>query len=127
MNKTNSTDASKAAKVSKSTLNDLLYILTYEGVYRHEILGVFFNKDSAIKEAEVMIMKEDDGYHTVCIGTCPANTIVEDIENIITFTRTEKRTWGGEPKNPKTYKRVDVQLNPVAELIDELAHLCCRS
>jgi hypothetical protein len=98
----------KSADVRCSTCSALLYILTYEGVYRHEILGVYSSKDKAFSAAERLILVEDDGYHDIEVGVCRVNTDINDIELVATFKRTEKYMYKKEERLPKTFDRVDV-------------------
>lgn len=57
-----------------------LYVVTKEGVYRHEILGIYTKIDLAQKRVEE-VDKLGDGYHSIEIGTCNINEPIEDIES----------------------------------------------
>ena len=56
-----------------------LYVVTKEGVYRHEILGIYTEIKMAQKRVEE-VEKLEDGYHSIEIGTCNINESIEDIE-----------------------------------------------
>ena len=66
---------------------ELLFVVTYEGIYRHEILGVFDNLREAIRNCRKFILQEQDGYHDVHISKTEKNKPVKDVETIIVFTR----------------------------------------
>jgi hypothetical protein len=59
-----------------------LFIVTTEGVYRHEILGVFSNVEKARKCAENASEQESDGYHEFHIGIADLDKNITDIEII---------------------------------------------
>ena len=69
------------------SLTDLLYILTREGVYRHEILGVFSCLDEATKWCETAIREDSDDYHEYYVNTILPNQLVEDVLPLICFSR----------------------------------------
>jgi len=55
-----------------------LYAVTREGIYRHEILGVFEKKDDAIFCAEGAYKEENDKYHSYHVLEFPLNKNVDD-------------------------------------------------
>lgn len=59
-----------------------LYIVTCEGVYRHEILGIFDNEESAWKEAEERAKNDVDDYHNYDVSKCVLNNACEDVDRI---------------------------------------------
>ena len=68
-------------------MKDLLYVITREGVYRHEILGVFSDKQKAIESASIAINEEKDNYHEIHVGTIEPDKLVDDIRLLISFKR----------------------------------------
>lgn len=72
---------------NKEQAASLLYVVSYEGVYRQEILGVFDGEEKAVEAAELVISEEEDDYHEVHIGTCELNTLIEDVTNIHRFRK----------------------------------------
>lgn len=105
MTNTKNEKAPVVDEIGNSTSKNLLYVLTCEGVYRHEILGIFSDKEIAISKAELLILEEEDGYHKIFIGVCPMNAVIEDTKTTIKFTRTEN-SYRGEAK---AFKRIDIQ------------------
>ena len=59
-----------------------LFIVTKEGIYRHEILGVFSNIEKARKCAKIAYDNEVDKYHGFHIGITDLDKNIEDIEII---------------------------------------------
>lgn len=49
-------------------MNEKLYVVTREGVYRHEIVGVFDDQIKACEAAKDVISKEPDDYHSFAIN-----------------------------------------------------------
>lgn len=46
-------------------LGDIVYLTIVSGVYWQETLGIFTNKDEAMKAARAFFAAEEDGYHDV--------------------------------------------------------------
>jgi hypothetical protein len=55
-----------------------LYIVTREGVYRHEILGVYDTKEAAEKRAQWGTDHDIDNYHGYRVGECELNEDLKD-------------------------------------------------
>lgn len=45
-------------------IKDIAYVVIKSGVYRHDIFGVFLNKDEAKKVANKLAETDSDNYHT---------------------------------------------------------------
>lgn len=52
-----------------------LYVVTREGVYRHEIIGIYSNEKLAIDRAKSI---KHDNYHTYNVSSCVLNKNIED-------------------------------------------------
>jgi len=61
---------------------EVVYVVTREGIYRHEILGVCSNLKKAERLREEVLIEEPDGYHEIAMGSIPLNTKVEDVLRI---------------------------------------------
>ena len=46
---------------------DTVYVITREGVYRHETLGIYLDRDIAVLEAIEAIEAERDDYHDISV------------------------------------------------------------
>ena len=68
-----------------------IYSITREGVYRHEILGLYCDSQEAEKRAYVAIAAERDDYHQVCVMVCETDKPIEDGIEILRLSR-EKTT-----------------------------------
>ena len=68
-----------------------IYVITREGVYRHEILGLYHDSKEAEKRAYGAIAAEPDGYHQVCVMVCETDKPIEDGIEILRLSR-EKTT-----------------------------------
>lgn len=61
-----------------------VYIVTREGVYRHEIVGVFIDYEKAVECCvAVANFVENDNWHTIIINKAPLNKYIEDVVPII--------------------------------------------
>ena len=69
-----------------------LYIAIVQGVYRHEIIGVYNDKEKANKSAITWLDQETDDYHEVIISTVELNVDCCDCTEIIKFTQRGKKT-----------------------------------
>lgn len=61
----------------------MLFIVTKEGVFRHEIIGIFDETESAWLAAERMINEETDDYHRAFISTAKINEFLVDDVKVI--------------------------------------------
>lgn len=52
---------------------NLLYIVTKEGRFRHDIRGVFDSSDAAIARADDAAMADHDSYHEYCVYSIMLN------------------------------------------------------
>ena len=55
-----------------------MFILTIEGVYRHEVVGVYSHLPAAVDRAKERISEEHDDYHKIEIMECEVNVPIED-------------------------------------------------
>lgn len=55
-----------------------LYAVTRQGVYRHEVLGIFNTKDLAINRAKEVCAGEEDDYHNFHVYQFTLNQDVDD-------------------------------------------------
>lgn len=68
-----------------------LFTVTREGVYRHEILGVFDKAESARKVARAAFEKEADDYHGFDVYKFIVNKELEDGELVYRISEREER------------------------------------
>ena len=76
-----------------------VYVITREGIYRHEILGVFTSLEEAVEIAEKEIMVEKDGYHDIHINSCDTDELIQDVSQLLMFrqgdgTFSVEKYWG---------------------------------
>ena len=57
-----------------------VYTVYKQGVYRHEILGVFDTLENARKRAFVAALGENDGYHDFMVAQSNLNDYVDDLK-----------------------------------------------
>lgn len=81
-----------------------LFVVTREGIYRHEILGVFHSLEEA-KACALATAEAEDGYHDIAVGRIEVGKPVEDDTPVGRYTRTTKDKPYGD-----RYKMAD---NPV--------------
>ena len=67
-------------------IGDSLYVVTREGVYRHEILGIYTKSPNALAAAKAAAGKENDNYHDIVVSKCKVDEVIEDVEAIDRFT-----------------------------------------
>lgn len=60
-----------------------LYVVTREGIYRHEIVGIYDTKTKAKNRAISVCKAEQDDYHRFYIMVCKYNEPIEDGDLII--------------------------------------------
>ena len=69
-------------------MNDCVFVVTRQGIYRHEITGVYFSKGSAVKRAKKCLSEEHDDYHEYDIYKIPLSVpipFVDNFENRLQF------------------------------------------
>lgn len=93
-------------------MNDILYVVFQEGVYRHACCGIFTDKDTAINCAKHFALNDGDSYHTyeVTIFTLNTFTLKKDgsiLENDCIF-RCDKNRVDGIPY-PDKVETVNLQ------------------
>jgi len=62
-----------------------LYLVTREGVYRHEILGVFDEQNKAEIIAKDIASKEPDTRHNITVSEADLNVQIDDVKDLSTF------------------------------------------
>lgn len=67
-----------------------IYVVTREGVYRHEILGAFFSIEEAKRVAEKACTDDTDDYHVYDVNKLVEGATVEDAETKIRVSRSDK-------------------------------------
>ncbi len=81
-----------------------LYIVVRDGVYRHEITGVFDTLSKAINEAKETMEKEDDRYHDCVVLKYVINKPVEDGAEIGRWMSRRNIEMRSEPINKESNK-----------------------
>lgn len=76
-----------------------LFVVTVEGIYRHQIVGVYDSLEGADVCALEHIGAEKDDYHEVAVSQCESNTHITDVERLYVYLR-KGRTVSRRP-NPK--------------------------
>lgn len=66
---------------------DEIFIVTREGVYRHEILGIFDKRYEAELKADEISQAESDDYHEIVVSAGPLRLIIEDTEPVSRFRK----------------------------------------
>ena len=59
-----------------------VYVVFKDGVYRHEIVGLYESLEKAIDGAKYAVSLEKDSYHTFEIGYSELDKTVDDVEVI---------------------------------------------
>ena len=67
----------------------LLFVVTREAVYRHEILGIFVDENYARMVANFLATQERDSHHTIRVSSAPESEIIEDVKEITEFRKRE--------------------------------------
>ena len=101
-----------------------MYILIVEGVYRHEILGVFNTFPRVVKAMKRLEKKHKDdglnshsiggelgdGYHTIDIYTLLPNRLIEDVIFILSINTATWKVHHGSNKNRDMYNKLKEEL-----------------
>jgi hypothetical protein len=61
-------------------MKDYLFVVTREGVYRHEIVAVTRDLSTAVEKAHVVASHERDDYHFFDVSRIELDTISKDVE-----------------------------------------------
>lgn len=64
-----------------------LFLVTRDGVYRHEVLGVYSSREAAVERAKQS--SNDDGYHEYTVSKTRLDVPVEDVIDIESWRRNE--------------------------------------
>lgn len=64
-----------------------IYVITKQGVYRHEIIGIFHDLDDALGATYEAMLAEPDDYHAFDISYAPLNKRIGDVELAVRFQR----------------------------------------
>ena len=62
---------------------ELIYIVIEEGVYRHDIKGVYLKESDAVNRAIEVIKQRKDGYHRYTVLKCVVGKPIDDAELVI--------------------------------------------
>ena len=73
----------------------MVYLVIKQGIYRHEITGIFERKTLALQSAYFDIKHERDDYHHYVIAEAELNTPIEDVKGILIIKRIDKKVSGG--------------------------------
>lgn len=99
-----------------------IYTVYMQGVYRHQILGVFDTLENARKRAFLGAMEEADGYHDFVVALCSLNEHLDDLKPLYSVTSANQiysdRSYDSFPKIPES--RDIVLKNSEAEIIEIL-------
>jgi hypothetical protein len=66
-----------------------VFILVRDGVYRHEVLGVYTTRREAFPAARAAADREIDSYHRIAILRAPVGCAIEDAEEIYSAHKPE--------------------------------------
>ena len=64
-----------------------IYVVTREGIYRHEILGLYLDPKESEKNAYLAISSEKDDYHEIFVMACETDKPIEDGMRILRLFR----------------------------------------
>lgn len=99
-----------------------IYTVYMQGVYRHQILGVFDTLENARKRAFLGAIGEEDGYHDFVVAVCSLNEHLDDLKPLYSVTSANQvysdRSYDSFPKIPES--RDVVLKNSEGEIIEVL-------
>lgn len=77
----------------------ILYVVTKQGVYRHEVLGIFDTADAAAARALEASLAEEDGYHAFRVSMAQVNRPTDDLLSLFEYRRKRIGGIGWPPKS----------------------------
>ena len=83
-----------------------MFVVVVQGVYRHEILGVFDEYSLAVKAAQDAAYEEKDGYHTFEVLSGILNQAVEDMDVVYSCKWQVERVLDDEQKRILGWKKI---------------------
>lgn len=100
-----------------------MYIVTREGVYRHEVLGLYVDipaaKEAACKETD---KENEDGYHRYLISEIEVGVDCEDAKALYYYQKSKEYDYSTRPYTVlRTYIEINQLKNGKWEVIDEVA------
>ena len=102
------------------------YIVYAQGVYRHQICGVFSSIDNAKKAAINEALKEYDGYHNFMVAKVAMDEYVDDVKDLFSVSSqdriTKVREVGGI-YDPRPVSRKICMYNTDGEHIETLLEM----
>ena len=60
----------------------MIYLVIQEGVYRHDVRGVYSTLEKATDAAEKAAAEDDDSYHEYVVCETELDTYVEDVDEV---------------------------------------------
>jgi hypothetical protein len=69
----------------------MLNVVTKQGIYRHEIVGIYEDLMTAIGIARQSMQKEPDDYHEFHVSRCWVDTQIDDVKTYIRVSRHNKK------------------------------------
>ena len=70
-----------------ANLTAVLYVVSREGVYRHEILGIYRTQVMAEARAKEVAMHEPDGWHDIQVSTATLDRDFSDVTRVSYFNK----------------------------------------
>lgn len=70
----------------------IVYVITREGIYRHEVLGIFTTEQAAIDRAAQIDAGEPDHWHDIDIWTATLDVPIEDVTLLHKINTRQDRT-----------------------------------
>ena len=86
---------------------DTMFVITKEGVYRHEIVGIYSHRPAAIERAKERIKDEGDDYHKFEVMECEVNAPIED-GKLIAIVQRHTVTFSAGPQIGTKFVSVEV-------------------
>ena len=83
-----------------------MFVVVVQGVYRHEILGVFDDYSLAVKVAQDAAYEEKDGYHTFEVLSGTLNQPVADMDTVYSCKWQVERVLDDEAKRILGWKKI---------------------
>jgi hypothetical protein len=68
-----------------------MFIITREGVYRHEILGLYTDYTTACEVADECARSDKDTYHTYVVSGIVVNQKIDDVEYRVSYKKEIER------------------------------------
>jgi hypothetical protein len=88
-------------------MTESVFVVTKQGVYRHDIMGIFTVRGDAFRAAKKVLKAEHDNYHNFHVTEIPLNAVagldesgmVDEGELLRIYKKDDKELWWYLPKD----------------------------